>query len=583
MPEVLVHDFGGVNVEGPDPATWALAEGLDFYVGHAPGRNDLHIDSDREWYAALWQEYWDERDPAGLLREPCLSEPKSLEVLDARLQRSASARDNQHGLGLSLGDEISLTPWGAPFDLCGSVACRERYQGFVRAHEPWKTLFADVEGAAPFPDTDSTRLAWVDGDARHVRAWLARRDFHHDVLIETLAHLAQSAREASPGTPVGLFGQSGRTAFGDVGVEQVLPLLDFLEVYRLRDSRELLYTLRRPEQRSYLTVFPDENAPDGPAWIAWEHWLRGGDGLVLWSDRELLAQPDYRKRMARAVNDLRGLRTRFGSWAPRPKGAALIHSPDALALSWLRDALHDGPTWMRRFASYQSEHGTREELLRGMLRLLEDCGNLPGSVPLDTIDGHIAQRFPLLVAPQLLIVDDAEERRLRAHLAAGGQLLVCGDFATYTRAGERREGSLLADLQGTFGERVRRFELDGARYILDRQALPRPYVEERRGALAALLPKGSAPTWRVASEPNETLWLRAQQYDSQTGTWICAAMPNAQEPGQRSALQAMNVSIEGLEGLQLEWVHPPPLEGQAADEPRLLKPGDALVFLLRQP
>ncbi len=44
LPEALVEAFGGVNVEGMARGEWAHSKGRDFDIGHAPGRDALHLD-----------------------------------------------------------------------------------------------------------------------------------------------------------------------------------------------------------------------------------------------------------------------------------------------------------------------------------------------------------------------------------------------------------------------------------------------------------------------------------------------------------------------------------------------------------
>ena len=75
----------------------------------------------------------------------------------------------------------------------------------------------------------------------------------------------------------------------NVAVERVLPFLDFVECYATADARELAFTLRTPGTEVWATVFPDPEQPNRAAFQAWMHWIRGGDGLVVWSARELAA------------------------------------------------------------------------------------------------------------------------------------------------------------------------------------------------------------------------------------------------------------------------------------------------------
>jgi hypothetical protein len=584
LPDELALAFGGVNLEGAAEDEWAFEGGLDVYIGHAPGRDALHLDSDRTWYRELWEGYWKERDAEALVRRPCLSEEGTFEQLCETLARSLRARGGRTGLGLSLGDEVGLTPYGAPLDLCASRACRAAFARFVATTEPWRSLLAGAPDGPDFPDTDSTRLAWIDGDPRHVPGWLARRAFHAHTVVDTLERLARRARELAPSARVGLFGQSGRTAFGDVDLPRVLSCLDFIEVYRILDSRELVYSLRDAEQRSLLTLFRDPAAPDGPAWLAWEHWLRGGDGCVLWSDRDLLSDPGYFGRLRDAIADIRSLRRTIPEWRPRPSGVALIHSDDSLALSWLRDALNDGPTWMRRFPSYQNEHGTRELSLRALLRALEDAGLLPGALPLADIDGSTAARFPLLIANHLILLDADELARLKAFVGAGGELRVVGGFGDFDRRGARRaEDEALERVDGGTG-RARRLELDPQRYLRERwgpaggSAHARELRVRLRAQCGAARPQ--EPPWSLAGDPGP--WLRATQATGAPGVWLCAALPNAEGPAERAGLAGRELRIVVEEGVRVERLHPPPVAAEAHDRLRL-RAGDALVFRLVRP
>ena len=124
-----------------------------------------------------------------------------------------------------------------------------------------------------------------------------------------------------------------------------------------------------------MRVFPESGGPPAAAWQVWEHFLRGGDGLVLWSDRELSRDEGLRGWLADTVSEVRRVQRELGSWRPEPSGAAIVHSPDSIAVAWLEDALLDGPTWPNRLARYQREHGTRDRSLRAWLRLFEDVGS----------------------------------------------------------------------------------------------------------------------------------------------------------------------------------------------------------------
>ncbi len=578
----LVEAFGGVNVEGAAEDDWARELGLDFYVGHAPGRDELHIDDHAPWYRELWDRYWTERDPSVLVRQPCLSRASTLAQLERQLARSLRARDGDCGRGASLGDEVGLTRYGGPLDLCASAECRAAFAAFLAESQRWSSLWPDEGTPPPYPGTDETRLAWIDGDPRHVAAWMARREFHHTTFVGVVEELTARTRELAPGVPLGLVGLAGRTAFGGVAVEDVLPHLDFLEAYPTLDTRELLYTLRGPEQQSWCTVFREAAAPAAPAWRLSEHWLRGGEAAVLWSDRELEGDALYRAVTRHAVEQVRELRSALPSWRPATRGLAIVNDSRSLALSWLRDSLHDGPTWPKRFASYQVEHGTREVALQALLRLAEDCGLLPGALPIERVGAATRERFPVLVLCQQVTLDPADLARLEAFVEAGGSLLVWGELDRWDLRGEPSALDAWERLKALGGERVARLELDGARYLARRLSVGEGYAPEHRQHLDRALRRAGVerPTWRVVVDEDPTPWLLAQQQGALEGELLCAALPNLQSADERARhLRRLTVRVEGLEGLEVEWLSPrAPLPGGEIS----LGPGEVLVFRTRR-
>lgn len=569
LPARLLEPFGGVNVERDDPAQWAREHGVDFYVGHGPGRDELHLDRDYGWYDAQWQAFFDERDPEVLVRVPCLTDPKTSEALSANLVKSLAARDGDHGACVSLGDEVGLTPWGDPSDLCHSPTCKAAWTEWVRERtsaERFPELHAGE--LAPLPATDRVRLAYTDGDRASSGAWLLRRRFHQDVVLETLGRLARESRALAPDSAVGLFGLIGQTAFGGVAIDRILPQLDVVECYSASDARELLYTLRE-EQQSWCTLFPANGDSDRGAHRLWEHWLRGGDGAIVWSDRQLAKSEGYLARLSDAVRDVRRIDALLPQWRPRPRAVAVVNCPDSIALSFLRDALSDGPTWPRRFAGYQEQHGTRERLVKTWLRALEDCGFLPGSLPASAIDETTVERFPLLVLVEQVVVSEDLFARLERYVAAGGHVRIAGEFAHVAAPGE----PLPDDLAEVWIEKrpgsVRRAPV--CEDYLERRADPADasaaqFLNEVRKATRAPRPVHVPLT----SEP-PVPWLRIEALDLDSSR-VCVALPNLPD----GSLPQLEVRLG--HGPPVQWIHPVPAAGDEQVRSVELRAGDALVF-----
>ncbi|MCC6407332.1 MAG: hypothetical protein IT453_09210 [Planctomycetes bacterium] len=585
-PEPLLAPFGGVHVRGDEAAEWVLARGLDFYVEHSAGRNDLHLDRDRADEAARWRGFLDTRDERFLVRQPCLTEPETRARLFRTLDASLAARGGRYGLGYSLGDEVSLTAGGGPEDVCVSPTCREAWRRWLAARgrlERARELGFDDLAAV---STDAALEAVGDGEpaARELlEFWLLRRAFHHQVVLDLLRELATRVRAARPGAPVGLMGLSGETAFGNVATERVLGFLDFVECYRTFDASELAFTLRGPRQSIYATVFPSARAPDAWAWASAEHFLRGGDGIIVWCDRELERSTALFESLARSTALVRRLRAELGEFRPRPRGIAILRSSDNLAWGWLRDAEDDGASWPKRMASWQADHGRVELAARAWLELCEDVGVMPGVLPLDAIDAGTVARFPCLVATELALCDDADLERLGRYLAAGGRLIVDGEFATFDAGARPRPVEALAAWTVANGGRVLAAPTGMASYLALRR-------EETRAALLGMLAVAGierapfAPSASGFAGPWLVAWTEDRSANGR-GARTCVALPKFRGVGREAGLGSrapapelatLVVDAVARDGARLEWLHPP----LDAGGKRTLAAGEPLVVRL---
>ena len=576
--------FGGANLGRGEDGLDLAREGLAFYVDNAAGRDELHLDRDRAYTERL-ERWYAERDDRLLVREPCLNDPAVIERLDQTLSKTLARPSARFSLGFSLGDEVSFTPYGGPEDSCLCEHCAVAWRAFLeQARRSGRTALS-AEMPLAQASTDRARQALETGEAEAVEAWLLRRAFTQEVMQRRLAELAEAARARLPAAPLGLMGMIGRTAFGGVAVERVLPRLDFAECYRVGDARELLFTLRSGQQRVLQTIFFDERSGAAPVWFAWESWLRGADGLVLWSDRELAARPGYAESLLGAVASIRAVEANAPGFSPRPAGVALVNDGDSIAYGWLFDARLDGPTWPRRLQGFQEERGSRERLLRASLRLLEDCGAMPGALPLEQVGKSTVERFPLLVLNHLRVLDGQGAARLFDYLEAGGRLLVGGDLGVTDARGRRPEKPWIDALRARAPERVALWGEDLETYLGDR--LIGGDGLRRRTSLA--LARAGVPTapWTVESEGPGFPWLCAWSTAAEESL-LCAALPNLPEQADREPpgtgragpstprLSDLWVSVKPREGWGLSWIRPAP----GTDGRVLLPAGEALVFRL---
>jgi hypothetical protein len=576
--EAVLDAVGGALVLPAASLEPLLARDLDLVLFNAPGRDELHLERDRPGYRERFQRWYETRSDELLVREPCLSDPRTLARLDERLDQALAAPGIAGLRGLSLGDEVGWTAHGAPEDTCLCEACQRAWLRFLAAQPDVDAEERERFSTLAAHSTDATRLAVADGGTEALRPWLLRRRFCEAQVRATLQQLAARARRAAPGVPIGLLGIQPQSPFGTARQELLVGELDFAEAYRELDARELLLTLRGADFRALLTVFPSAQRPDLATWAIWEHWLAGGDGVVVWSDRQLAESPDLLETVTHALREVRAVQAAAPEFAPRPTGAAVIHDFESICAGWLRDALLDGPTWPRRLATHQAATGTWETSLAAWLALLADCGVQPGSLSLENVSAQSAQRFGLLVLSEVCVLDEGDLERLAAYLAAGGSLLVSGDLGWVDARGRKPQLQPLERLEALAPERVHEIQGRVAHYTLER-ARRTPRARDWRAAIRSALAEAKVETapWRVAGAIEDLPWLCTWS-DAPDGSRTCATLPNWDGIAGQGAFVELALEIEAQDGLEVEWIRPPvdPELGV-----RLLAPGEAAVFRLR--
>ncbi|MEO0650885.1 MAG: hypothetical protein AAFZ65_09410 [Planctomycetota bacterium] len=437
LPAELLALTGGTDIPREDSAAWVLDGGGRFYLRHAPGRNALHLDREAPAQAEQLEDWRARRDPRALARRPCLSDPETAESLLAQLERSLALSDRGAADFVALGDEVSVTPWGDPLDLCRSPHCDAAWEAWL------------AEEGARYGLAEGTSRPTTDAVLQHptgarLAAWLAARAFQREVLASLLERLAERVEALRPGARIALLGLIGETAHGGVDLERVAPFLDVAEPYAVGDARERLATMRVLDGRPktlLATVFLDRDPT--PAQLAEQlaaYADSSVDGVVVWSDRELGARTELKAPLAAGLRALR----RGPRPADRdPRGSAWLASDDSLAHSWLRDARADGPAWWRRFAGYQERHGQFERRRRAWFEAARKRGEHPGAVDVGRVGLDLLPRFESLNASGLSVLSDEELAALDRYVQAGGQILVEPPFATLRPDGSRRAAGAL--------------------------------------------------------------------------------------------------------------------------------------------
>lgn len=569
--------LGGAIVQRGEERAALLEAGLALGLFNAAGRDALHLSREDPRQAELWQRWYDTRDPAFARREPCLLEPDTRAGFARELRRSLAPGDAARLAWVALGDEVTLSPHGAPGEACLCATCEAAWTRFLAERpdvdEAERAAFADPRSG----DTDRARLELAEGRLGALRPWLLRRQFQTAVLDGALREVERAARTLAPEAALALLGVGAQSPFGTPRLDAGWSALEVVEAYREVDARELLLTSRGERTRVLLTLFPDDHARDQVRWGLWEHALAGGDGVVLWTDASLAAQPERVEDLAAALTGVRALRAALGGQRLGPRGVALIHDFESLCLAWLRDALLDGATWPRRFPSHQVRHGTWESDASAWLQLARDVGLQPGAVPLERVGAQTVERFPVLIAAHLGVVEESEARGLEAYLDAGGTLVVSGTLGRCDARGRAWDGALLERLRVRADGRVHAFEGRPADYR-DERRLSTPLARTWRESAARWFAAAGAAPFEIAPHAQDLPWITSWTATAQ-GDVIGAALPGWRDVQGNAPLVELAIEILPRGPWELEWIHPggPP----DADGAMPLSPGDACVFRLR--
>ena len=453
-----------LNCEFGRPSPWVEASGLPVYVGHAAGKGFLYM-SERNW-RPLFDAWYRSRDPSLLVRRPCLSDPKAYGGALERLEKTLAGLSPERTLALSLDDEISATHFIDPIDFCRGPFCLAAFRAWMRRRIPslealserWGRKLSSWKDVLP-PTTDGMRkgtgnvlypanLAW----------WNDHLAFRDHLLAHRVAGLLDRVRRLRPALPSGFLGGQAPAAWGGYDWSLLARRATFLEAYDIGGARDVAASFAPSGARRVETLFPGKDLQAARARFH-DMLAHGLSGAILWSSRIFLDRRGRPKAAAKALAPafreaagpvgaaLAGSRPAPGPWI-----AAVLESQPSLRLHWWKDARRDGPTWPRRFGSFEAKHSTSMAARVSWIRLLEDQGFQARFLsPADLEGGALLKgESPprLLVLPRIVALGEGACRAVRAFVAAGGTVLADGETALYTDALIRRkEGAL----DGLFG------------------------------------------------------------------------------------------------------------------------------------
>jgi hypothetical protein len=459
-----LHRIGveAVSVGGGE-ALRAVELGLGVYGDQLVGKGVLEL-REEQWQQVR-REYLAGREAGKLVRPAVLAEPDVVVGLERKLTtRLGELRGLEGVVGVSLGDEVSVTRHANPLDLCFGERTLAEFRRWLRVrhgaigelNRAWRSGFTDWDEVVPMT-ADQVRERELRGGElpRNLRPWAEHREFMDVELAQVVGMLARRASAGLAGVACGLTGLQPPSAYGGHDYARLVPLLGMYEAYDIGGARQLAMSLARVGAEQWITLFPpaDGQPLDLVRARYAEAIARGVHGVVVWSSGLCFdaggARTPYGEAVAGALRELEPAAGVFGGARVQFAPVWLLESQASVRAHWMLDSADDGATWVNRLSSYEAAHSTSLAARRSWVRLLQDLGLQPRFVAEAELADRLRSAPPLLlVLPAQLALGDPAVQAIRGYVQRGGCVVADHGAALYDEHLVRRPAGALDDLFG---------------------------------------------------------------------------------------------------------------------------------------
>lgn len=400
---------------------------------------------------ALHQEHPEDR--SAFERDPSLSDPRSLQEIRGRLNRSARAHAPYWPLYYSLGDETGIgdlsISWDfdvSPDSLAGMrVWLRRQYGSLAALNAQWGTRYARWDQVMPMLTSEAMRRR-----DSNFSAWADFKGWMDVAFARALAAGTAAIHAGDPHAPAAIEGAQV-PGWGGYDYSLLTRAVDLIELYDGGDNLEITRSLN-PEI-TVLTTSASTGAEE--QYDAWREWLRGSRGLILWDPNGDYVHQDgsVGARGAAMAPIFAELRSGLGAlvinsrrdWAP----IAMLYSPASMRLQWLLDWKPKGDAWSKRSveASYEDENAVRSSMT-GFSRLFEHMGLEHRVISSALLESGELRRggYRLLVLPRAIALSAREAAEIRRFVERGGLLVADGEPGRFDQHGRSLSRPRLADV-----------------------------------------------------------------------------------------------------------------------------------------
>jgi hypothetical protein len=262
--------------------------------------------------------------------------------------------------------------------------------------------------------------------------------------------LVEFSNTLDPDTPCGWVGGQSPNAFGGYDYVKVMRKVQFLEAYNIGGSQAVIRSFN-PHNAIPAVTSHFHRSVDDTIWQTWYYLAHGNRGFIGWVEKWFDGKtpkpwhdqvaPHFREAGKKIGPLMSG-----AEW--QHDGVAIYYSHASIQLGWILDAAAHGKTWINR--NGDERIGSAHQVRKAWENMLRDSGlqyNFLGYA--DVIENGVPPEYRVLILPGCLCLSDAEARRIRAFVEAGG--VVIADYlpGLWDQHGKgRADGGVLDDLFG---------------------------------------------------------------------------------------------------------------------------------------
>jgi len=423
-------DWGNTYVSGYDKLAWINKYGLRFYMDHTAAKRYLHL--------------WDGGDtvPYDLLHGNGVRTVPVNEALKATLEgyihrhinnvisspyRAAYALDDE----ISWGHFVHPTMWQVTDDYSAYTAwLSEIYGPAAPVRTNWIT-YEDIRGHLP------TWRVRDFGAGQLMDQWT----FNDSYWNNFIGDLVEYANTVDPHTPCGWVGGQTPNAFGGYDYAKIMKKVQYIESYDLGGTNSLIRSFN-PQGAIPSVTTHFYSSVSKTLWQTWYYLAHGNRGHIGWVDGWFngttpAAWHDDVAPTYLEAGDRAGPLLAEAEW--KHDGVAILYNHASIQMSWILDAQAHGSTWVNRNGDYK--RGSSHLVRRAWENMLRDEGLQYDFLAYDDVirDG-ISDEYKVLILPGALCLSDAEARRIREFVAAGGTVIADYMPGLWDQHGEGRAG-----------------------------------------------------------------------------------------------------------------------------------------------